>query len=177
MFQQDVPLLIGSNITVEDNIFNGNCTCAANRGDIEIDALDSKIIRNYLSNPRTAGAAIRTNYGSGIIYENKIYGYEALTGVDIAAGWQAWDNQGSGIINKTKNVGTLIANGTGTQTDFDITHNLATDPVTLELTAKHSNAVGDKYWVKKDTNTTTIKFITPPPVGTNNVILSWRAEA
>ncbi len=77
---------------------------------------------------------------------------------------------------KTSNSGILTTNGTGAQTDFDITHGLAADPTTFELTAKHRDSAGDKYWVKKDVNTVTVKFVTPPPAGTNNVVLSWRAE-
>lgn len=93
VFRQDYPDLTCSNITIGDNVLSNNCNDAANRGDIEVDALDSKICGNYLYSPGIgAVVAIRTNYGSGFVYENNVYGYDS-SGISLSPGWKARDNK------------------------------------------------------------------------------------
>jgi len=79
---------------------------------------------------------------------------------------------------KTKlmvNSGTATFSGDASTTDFNIPHNMRQAPTIVHLEAKTSDAAGDKYWEADNTNIT-VHFITAPPTGDNNVILSWRAE-
>jgi len=79
---------------------------------------------------------------------------------------------------KTKlmvNSGTATFSGDASTTDFNIPHNMRQTPTIVHLEAKTSDAAGDKYWEADNTNIT-VHFITAPPTGDNNVILSWRAE-
>ncbi len=77
----------------------------------------------------------------------------------------------SGLVNS----GTFTANGTGSQTQFTIPHGLVSAPTIIELSAKTKDATGEKYWTADAINIT-VNFVIPPPVGTNNVVLSWKAE-
>jgi len=78
-------------------------------------------------------------------------------------------------LKKTKNSGTATFNGDGSTTDFNIAHNMSQTPTIVHLEAKTSDASGDKYWEADSTNIT-VHFITAPPTGNNNVVLSWKAE-
>jgi len=73
------------------------------------------------------------------------------------------------------NSGTATFNGTGAQTTFTIAHGCSSTPTYCEIGAKSTDAKGDKYWSVDATNIT-VTFGTAPPVGTNNVVLSWKAE-
>ncbi len=74
-----------------------------------------------------------------------------------------------------ENKGVFTASGDGAQAQFTISHSLASAPTTVELSAKSKDATGEKFWTADATNVT-VNFITPPPIGTNNIILSWKAE-
>lgn len=76
---------------------------------------------------------------------------------------------------RTENCGVATFSGNGTQTQFTIPHGLAEAPTAVALEAKSADAAGAKYWTADATNIT-VTFITAPPAGTNNVVLSWKAE-
>lgn len=74
----------------------------------------------------------------------------------------------------TENRGTFITNGTGTQYQFRMAHGLASIPVYVRLEAKSSDAAISKYWVA-DIYDIIVNFVTPPPSGINNIVISWEA--
>ncbi len=130
IFQDPDYSLIGSNMVIKNNVLSGNAT-SGYRGDIEVDALDSEISKNYLSNPGTGiVAAIMTNYGSGQIFDNTCYNYDGMAGVVISPGWKAWNNVGSGTFDITENSG-AAANVTDGGT---IAHGLVTTPTKVICT-------------------------------------------
>jgi len=75
----------------------------------------------------------------------------------------------------TENSGTATFSGTGAQTVFTIAHGCALTPTHVNLEAKSADASGDKYWSADATNIT-VTFKTAPPLGTNNVVIGWKAE-
>ncbi len=75
----------------------------------------------------------------------------------------------------TENKGALTFSSTGSQTQFLIPHGLTSAPTVVELSAKSKDAAGEKYWTA-DANNITVNFVIPPQAGTNNIILSWKAE-
>jgi len=86
-----------------------------------------------------------------------------------------WIDTTDSSIYWSENSGTATFSGDGSTTDFNIAHGLVETPTVVHLEAKTSDAAGDKYWEADDTNIT-VHFITSPPTGNNNVILSWKAE-
>lgn len=148
--------------------------CIGNRDGIAINVVTySFITNNVLENNTRYGLNEVGISDYNNIYQNQFRNNTVAALVKVGTNTKIKDNQGF----LTENKGTLVTNGTGLITDFDITHGLVIDPITVELTAKHADSTGDKYWIKKDANTIIVKFITPPPAGTNNVILSWKVEA
>lgn len=76
---------------------------------------------------------------------------------------------------KTENYGVLIANGTGYQKIFRVIHGLASVPMNVQLEAKSLDAAGNKYW-SADAIDITVNFVTAPPSGINNIVISWKAD-
>jgi len=74
----------------------------------------------------------------------------------------------------TENAGTATFSGNGAAT-FTIAHGLASTPRIALVTAGSSDARGD-FYVTYDASNITVTYGTPPPTGTNNVVLLWYAE-
>jgi len=106
-----------------------------------------------------------------IIEENYIEGVDVAGIRTIGANTKVRRNIGY----VTENSGTATFSGDGTTTSFTIPHGLASTPTVVKLEAKSADAAGDKYWTADATNIT-VTFLTPPPAGTDNVVLSWKAE-
>jgi len=80
-----------------------------------------------------------------------------------------------GLLKYGRNSGTATFSGKETITTFTIPHGLVSTPTVVKLEAKTADAAGDKYWTADATNIT-VTFLTAPPAGTGNVVLSWEAE-
>lgn len=152
--------ILGSYNTITGNSFYGHATA------LSIGAGLNIISNNQFSNG-TVDLDI-TAGGNNIINENYFTGSVLITGI----GHKIKNNVGY----ITENSGILIVNGDGITKTFNILHGLASNPKIVELSAKHIDAAGDKYWTIKDTDTIIINFIIPPSIGINNVIISWKAE-
>jgi len=74
----------------------------------------------------------------------------------------------------TENYGTNTFSGDGVTQEFYINHGLVSQPTTVVVTPVSLNATGDFYVSFNDT-TITIHYVSPPPSGTDNIILSWYA--
>jgi len=75
----------------------------------------------------------------------------------------------------TENGGVATFSGDGSTTQFKIPHGLASTPTVVSLEAKSVDAAGDKYWTADETYIY-VNFVTAPPAGTDNVVISWKAE-
>lgn len=71
--------------------------------------------------------------------------------------------------------GIFITSGTGVQKTFNIPHGLVVIPTYVDLSAKSLDATGNKYW-NADVTNIIVNFVTPPPLGNNNIIIGWKAE-
>jgi hypothetical protein len=71
--------------------------------------------------------------------------------------------------------GSATFSGTGSQTAFTITHNLAGTPTVWDVTPASSAASG-LYYVTASSTQLTVTFNTAPASGTNNVVLQWLAK-
>jgi hypothetical protein len=78
-------------------------------------------------------------------------------------------------IGLAKNSGVATFNGTGAQTTFTIPHGLIKAPRSWRVEAGSADARGNKH-VTADATNLYVTFDTPPPAGTNNVVLVWQAE-
>ena len=74
-----------------------------------------------------------------------------------------------------RNSGTATFNGDGTTTQFKIAHGLTSTPSKVLVTPASSNATGS-FYVTVDATYIYVNYLTAPPSGTNNVVLSWYAE-
>jgi len=181
--------------TVTNSLFKGNRLRGAFYGMFLESASDYNLIQgNYRHH--TEGQAIRlvTNCDDNLIENNFCHGD---IGYGIVIATSDCDNNrilrnfleavtklsdgGTGTIIKenigylTENGGTATFSGDGTTKTFTIPHGLAATPTVVKLEAKTADAAGDKYWTADATNIT-VTFLTAPPSGTNNVVLSWKAE-
>jgi len=82
------------------------------------------------------------------------------------------------ITNSTfrRNSGTATFSGDGSTTQFSIEHGLVSTPNKVQVTAMSSDAAGD-FYVTADATYIYVNYKTAPPSGTDNVKLSWSAEA
>ena len=76
---------------------------------------------------------------------------------------------------RTENYGRATFSGDGSTTQFAIEHGLIGAPRTVNVTPMSSDAAGD-FYVTKDSTYIYVNYLTAPPSGTDNVVLSWRAE-
>jgi len=113
-----------------------------------------------------------TSAGNYNLFANNVIEHYAVEGIRIY-GSDSKARNNIGYI--TENSGTTTFSGDGTTTNFTIAHGCASTPTVVSLEAKSADAVGDKYWSADDTNIT-VTFITPPPIGTDNVVIGWKAE-
>lgn len=158
---------ISINANVVDCIIKGvlitGCRCC-DTGVLIADKTQRDGIRIY-SNGTVQDVIIVGNY----LMENR---NSAITNSNMnGSNFQFKDNMGY----KNENKGVLTDSGTGSKTQFTIIHGLVSTPNYIDIQAKSSDAAGYKYWFADVVNIT-ITFITPPPSGTNNVVLSWKAE-
>jgi len=75
----------------------------------------------------------------------------------------------------TENSGVATFSGDGTTTSFSWAHGLVSTPTKILVTPKSVDASGN-FYVTADATNITITYITAPPAGTDNVVLSWYAE-
>jgi len=71
--------------------------------------------------------------------------------------------------------GVATFSGDGSTTQFTIEHGLVAEPSVVNVTPMSSDAAGD-FYVTKDSTYIYVNYLTAPPSGTDNVVLSWRAE-
>jgi len=76
---------------------------------------------------------------------------------------------------RVENGGVATFSGDGSTTQFAIEHGLVSEPSVANVTPMSSDAVGD-FYVTKDSTYIYVNYLTAPPSGTDNVVLSWRAE-
>lgn len=126
-------------------------------------------------NPKTQGWGVTSNYQTAVSRNMVIGG--------------SFTNNLSGAININGNIlraanindplydnkGIFTASGTGKKVQFGIPHGLVGIPTNVQLEARTSGASGSKYWSANNTNII-VNFITAPPNGTNNIVISWKAE-
>lgn len=74
-----------------------------------------------------------------------------------------------------ENKGLITFSGTGKKTQFSFPHGIVKTPTNVQFEAKTAAASGNKYW-KADSTNITIIFMSAPVVGTNNIVIGWRAE-
>ena len=79
------------------------------------------------------------------------------------------------IFEGVKNGGVATFSGDGSTTQFTITHGVVKEPTVVNVTPLSADAAGD-FYVTKDSTYIYVNYLTAPPSGTDNVILSWRAE-
>lgn len=75
----------------------------------------------------------------------------------------------------TENSGTATFSGDGSTTQFTIPHGLAAEPTSVNVTPLSPDAARSFYVTKDETNIY-VNYLTPPPEGTDNVVLSWKVE-
>lgn len=75
----------------------------------------------------------------------------------------------------TRNSGTATFSGDGLTTQFAIPHRLVSTPSKVLVTPMSADASGD-FYVTVDATNIYVNYKTAPPVGTNNIVLSWYAE-
>ena len=75
----------------------------------------------------------------------------------------------------TENGGVATFSGDGSTTQFAISHGLVAEPEIVNVTPLSADAAGD-FYVTKDSTYIYVNYLTAPPSGTDNVVLSWRAE-
>jgi len=73
------------------------------------------------------------------------------------------------------NQGLFVANGNGVQTEFSWEHGLAGAPEHASLTKKHNDIRGIDFSAAYTATYIYVYFASPPPSGTSNVVISWRA--
>ena len=71
--------------------------------------------------------------------------------------------------------GVATFSGTGSQTAFTITHNIAGTPTTFSVIPASAGAVGS-YYITTSSTQLTVTYTTAPTTGTNNVVLQWSAK-
>ncbi len=74
-----------------------------------------------------------------------------------------------------KSAGIATFSGDGTTTTFTIPHGLVAEPKVVQVTPLSADASG-QFYVTKDATNIYVNYITAPPAGTNNIVLSWYAE-
>jgi len=125
-------------------------------------------LNNYIDT--VAADGIEDKGTGNLMVENVL---RNITGTPIVPGTDAVVKRNIGHV--TENSGVATFSGDGTTTAFTIPHGLAAAPSVGKLEAKTADAAGDKYWAA-DASNITVTFITAPPAGTDNVVLSWMAE-
>ncbi len=128
-------------------------------------------IRNIPANIKGINESSPSNYNT--IENNDLSGISAIQNRIVTVGVNNIVKNNLGYAAENK--GILTANGTDAQTQFIILHGLALAPTAVELSAKSKDATGEKYWTADATNII-VNFVVPSPTGTNNIILSWKAE-
>ena len=102
----------------------------------------------------------------------RIYGIDNGLGV-MPTVWVFNGHTNANILSK--NAGTATFSGDGSTTQFAIAHGLVGEPKTVNVTPLSADAAGD-FYVTKDSTYIYVNYLSPPPSGTDNVVLSWRAE-
>jgi hypothetical protein len=74
-----------------------------------------------------------------------------------------------------KNEGIAKFSGDGATTQFTITHRLSRQPSTVIVTPLSADAAGP-FYVSSDSTYIYINYKSPPPAGTNNIVLYWYAK-
>jgi len=86
------------------------------------------------------------------------------------------DNWGTAVYKLARrNSGKAVFSGDGVTRQFRIPHNLVSTPSKVLVTPASENAVG-QFYVTADDEYIYVNYTTPPPTGTNNIILNWYAE-
>jgi len=138
--------------------------------------IDGDSARNIICNNRVSGAdqyrGIRgydtENYN--VIFDNILVGnYRALTVVG------ADDVVKRNLGYLTENGGVATFSGDGVVASFSWAHGLVSTPTKILVTPRSADASGD-FYVTADATNITITYITAPPAGTDNIVLSWYAE-
>jgi parallel beta-helix repeat protein len=174
-----------TNLLVQGNMLFNNDTDLSNDDGIRLSLFSSsvcptgiKILNNVCTDTRPSGSKTQC-YGINIFSGSD---YNVVEGNYVNGNRTgSLYNGGAGSIIKnnigytTENSGTATFSGTGAQTTFTIPHGCSSTPTYCEIGAKSTDAKGDKYWSVDQTNIT-VTFGTAPPAGTNNVVLSWKAE-
>lgn len=135
---------------------------------------NNQIIDNYIYDQNNAASYV-VKIDSGVtntyIEGNKVYNYDG--------GWLS--DSGTGTILKrnigyvTENGGAATFSGNGSTVAFNIAHGLSTTPTSYVVTAASSAAKGE-YYVTANATNITVTYTTAPASGTNNVVLTWKAE-
>jgi len=73
-----------------------------------------------------------------------------------------------------RNSGTATFNGDGTTTQFKILHNLVSTPRKILVTP--ASAITNQFYVTADNTYIYVNYLSPPPAGTNNIVIHWYAE-
>jgi hypothetical protein len=76
----------------------------------------------------------------------------------------------------TEKSGVDVFSGNGSKTQFEIAHGLVSRPNKILITPGSSDASKSSFYVTADEAKIYVNFTTPPPSGTNNVVLYWYAE-
>lgn len=74
----------------------------------------------------------------------------------------------------SERLGKATASGNATNNSFTITHGLASNPTYAWV---NCSSLHEDFTYTTDSTNITVTFATPPPTGTNNVIIYWRVVA
>ena len=117
---------------------------------------------------------IRSGADNSDIFENDFRGSYTAGVIYIEAGVTGYRiKRNRGYV--TENSGVATFSGDGSTTQFAIPHGLVSEPTGVYVTPLSADAAGD-FYVTKDSTYIYVNYLSPPPSGTDNVVLSWRAE-
>jgi polygalacturonase len=162
---------------------------------IEIaSAKDVLIVGNYIDTTTYAGIHTNNPNSSNIRIINNIVANGSVFGIGNEGNVADIYIAGNTLINNwhtiaplmgivkgnigfpTEKSGVAVFSGDGSKTQFEITHGLVSKPNKILITPGSSDASRSNFYVTADDAKIYVNFATPPPAGTNNVVLYWYAE-
>jgi len=75
----------------------------------------------------------------------------------------------------TENSSTAVFSGDGNTTQFSISHSLSGKPTEVLITPRTQDAAGN-FYATCNGSQITVHYLSPPPSGTDNIELSWKAS-
>jgi len=139
-------------------------------------------VRNNLFASRYAAANVYVKYSARVVIAENLFLYTPQNNIyadaDARYLWienNIFSSQNTILGRRLVNSGKATFSGNGATTQFLIDHGIDGTPTTAVVTPGSSDAKGN-FYITLDSTYIYVNYATPPPSGSNNVVLYWYAR-